>query len=278
VLEAFHRKLRDLPSDEWVALWADETLFTAELQSVLAATIGAARDGIDGALVELDRRQINKWTALYLGQHEKYAKPWQQFDEPPRAKHFELRFGEKHAGEGGSEDENSTNVAYALDIGGEKIQISGRIDRIDVGEAGGKQVFNVIDYKSGHRPTLTPDKIESGQRLQPALYVMAAEALLFADREAVPRWAGYWSMLTGVTTDKRYSLHCADDDGKPTESWETLKQNVIDRIAEIVRSARRGDFPVHSQDPQCTRTCDFRTVCRVAQVRSLEKVWTPEDT
>jgi hypothetical protein len=89
-------------------------------------------------------------------------------------------------------------------------------------------------------------------------------------RTELPSWA---SRLAAM------NWRCASKAGRSLpKSWATLKQNVIDRLAEIVRSARRGDFPVHSQDPQCTRTCDFRTVCRVAQVRSLEKVWTPEDT
>jgi RecB family exonuclease len=277
VLAAFHRKYRDLPDGEWAAIWADEALFAAELRNVLAETIGAAREGIDGALVELDRRQIDKWTGRYRDQHAKYDKPWESFDEPPRPTHFELRFGKKHRGESGEEDKDSTNLSFALEIGGEEIQISGRIDRIDVGSAGRQKFFNVIDYKSGQRPPHNLDKIESGERLQPALYAMAAEALLFGKGGAVPLWAGYWSMQQGVTTQEKYSLHCSDQSGKLTETWETLKPKVIARIAEIVHAARRGDFPVASNDPHCTRSCDFRTVCRVAQVRSLNKVWITGD-
>ena len=86
------------------------------------------------------------------------------------------------------EDPRSTDDAFQLDIGGESINVAGRIDRIDVGRAGEKTVFNVIDYKSGRRPTLTSEKIESGERLQPALYVMAAQALVFGDGK--PRRCG----------------------------------------------------------------------------------------
>ena len=156
------------------------------------------------------------------------------FDQPPQPAHFELRFGRKHAGEG-DEDSSSTDRAFPLDIGGETVNIAGRIDRIDVGRVGGQTVFNVIDYKSGRRPTLTTEKIESGERLQPALYVMAAQALIFENDQATPMWAGYWSMQGGVNTDKRFSLHCSVKDGTANDTWEELKVKVVARIGQIVR-------------------------------------------
>ncbi len=276
VLATFHRQHGESAS-EWSALWRDESRFAAELKNVLQAAIEAMpREGLEAALLELDRRQIDKWTDLYRGQHEKYDGAWSKLDEPPRPTHFELRFGRKHAGEAGHEDPHSTDDAFQLDIGGESINVAGRIDRIDVGRAGERTVFNVIDYKSGRRPTLTSEKIESGERLQLALYVMAAEALVFSAESDKPLWAGYWSMQGGVTTNKKYSLHCAVESGEPTESWEELRPKVIARIGEIVRATRRGDFPVLSTDPNCTSFCEFKTVCRVAQVRSVGKVLAPD--
>ena len=257
---------------EWAAFWRDEPRFVAELKSELQTAVNAMpREGIEAAMLELDRRQIDRWTDRYRGQHEKYDGAWSNLDEPPRPAHFELRFGKKHAGEESDEDASSTDSAFRLDIGKEKINIAGRIDRIDVGSAGGKTVFNVIDYKSGKRPTLTAEKMASGERLQPALYVMAAQALLFGDDNAAPLWAGYWSMKSGVTTHKSYSLHCSAETGQAAESWEELKPKVIARIGEIVHATRRGEFPVSSTDPHCTSMCDFRTICRIAQVRSIGK-------
>lgn len=212
---------------------------------------------------------------MYREQYEAYDNSWAKLDERPRPTHFELRFGRKHAGEEGYEDPNSVDNSFQLDVGREKIHIAGRIDRIDVGRAGGQTVFNVIDYKSGKRPTLTAEKIESGERLQPALYVMAAQALVFGDDAATPLWAGYWSLKDGVTTRKGYSLHCSAEPGKPSSDWEELRPRVIARIAEIVRSARHGDFPVSSTDVYCTSRCEFKTVCRVGHVRSVGKVWVP---
>ncbi len=277
VLATFHRKFGESAAD-WSALQRDEDRFMAELQQALQSAVDATpHEGIAAALAELDRRQIGKWTDQYRGQHAKYDKTWENYDEPPRPAHFELRFGRKHPGEETDEDTRSVDKAFQLDIGGEHIDVAGRIDRIDVGQHGGETVFNVIDYKSGRRPSLSTEKIESGESIQPALYVMAAQALVFGEDNAQPLWTGYWSMKGGVTTDKRYSLHCTVEAESGRPGWQDLKQNVIARIAEIVHAARRGDFPIASRDPHCTTYCDYKTICRIAQARSIGKVLTSPD-
>jgi ATP-dependent helicase/nuclease subunit B len=136
----------------------------------------------------------------------------------------------------------------------------------------------VIDYKSGKRPTLSRDKIESGECLQPALYVMAAQAVVFAAIDAMPVWSGYWSMRNGVAMKAGSSLHCSSDGERPAADWEELQSSVVERIGQFVRAIRHGDFPVTSRDDQCTSRCDFNTVCRIAQVRSLDKTWSPDSS
>jgi hypothetical protein len=56
-----------------------------------------------------------------------------------------------------------------------------------------------------------------------------------------------------------------------------LRPKVIARIGEIVHAARKGDFPVASRDPHCTSFCDFKTICRIAQVRSIGKALAADD-
>jgi hypothetical protein len=135
----------------------------------------------------------------------------------------------------------------------------------------------VIDYKSGKRPTLSPEKIASGERLQPALYVMAAQALLFAEDSATPLFAGYWSMSNGVTVDARYSLQCSQDHKTPSDAWQKLRGEVVAQVGQFVQDIRGGNFPVASRDDDCTSRCEFATVCRVGQVRSLGKQWFGEE-
>ena len=38
---------------------------------------------------------------------------------------------------------------------------------------------------------------------------------------------------------------------------------------------RRGEFPVWSDDENCTGRCPYSTVCRINQIRSLDKEWRP---
>jgi hypothetical protein len=47
-------------------------------------------------------------------------------------------------------------------------------------------------------------------------------------------------------------------------------------VGQFVRNIRHGDFPVASRNDQCTSYCEFRTVCRVSQIRSLNKTWPPD--
>jgi hypothetical protein len=135
----------------------------------------------------------------------------------------------------------------------------------------------VLDYKSGRRPTLSKEQVATGQRLQPALYVMAAEALLFAQETATPLYAGYWSMVNGVSIDARFSLRCSQDLQSTTDDWEALRGQVVEQIGRFVQDIRQGNFPVASRDEHCTSRCEFSTVCRIGQVRSLGKGWFPDE-
>jgi hypothetical protein len=44
-------------------------------------------------------------------------------------------------------------------------------------------------------------------------------------------------------------------------------------VRQLVHSIRDGEFPVFSRDDKCTSYCNFHTVCRIGQVRSLDKQW-----
>lgn len=283
VMAAVHRELR--ASDDPVTTFSqrDSAIVAAAFARALAAELGESpRLGLDGALDLLDRRQIDKWSGQYLDDHAKYDAAWQKLErklkQPPLPAFFEFRFGPPRREEHDDEDPHSTNEPFRIQLGDEEIRITGRIDRVDVGKDGaGRTIFNVIDYKTGKRPSLTVDKMESGERLQPPLYVMAAQVLLFGADKAQPLWAGYWSMSGGVTTRADYSLCCTSEDGQPSDSWIALQNNLVEVIKRLVNDMRSGNFPVASRDEHCTSYCDFATVCRVAQVRSLDKQWLTTD-
>jgi RecB family exonuclease len=282
VLAEFHRSLPELLGKQTSLSAHDVERFATEFGNILDALVRATPySGVEAALVELDRLQIAKWGTRYHEEHGKYDAAWPALDAPLAPTFLEWRFGPSRAGAGNAENEyedpRSTSQPFVLDLNGEPIRITGRIDRIDVGQTAGRDVFNVIDYKSGKRPSLSSEKIASGERLQPALYVMAAQALLFEGDRATPLWAGYWSLSNGVTVDARFSLRCSQDYESPTEQWEQLQRDVVAQIGRFVRDIRSGNFPVASRDEHCTSFCEFSTVCRVAQVRSLGKQWFGEE-
>ena len=130
----------------------------------------------------------------------------------------------------------------------------------------------MIDYKSGRRTSLKQEHIESGEQLQLPIYVAAAQALVFGG-EAEPLAAGYWTMSSGFDAKGVLAVQQGDRSG---DHWAQVQKVVQQRVGEFIAAIRRGEFPVASRDEQCTSRCDFNTVCRVAQVRSLGKTWPPE--
>jgi ATP-dependent helicase/DNAse subunit B len=278
VLAEFHRNAQELLGPHTRLSEHDAAKFVAQFENLLDALVRATPyHGVEAALVQLDRLQIAKWAPRYYDEHGKYDAAF-ALEEPLAPAFLEWRFGPPRAGEKEYEDPRSTAEPFLLSIGKEQIRITGRIDRIDVGQAGQTAVFNVIDYKSGKAPGLRREHIESGMRLQPALYVLAAQQLLFKEGD-VPVFAGYWSLAEGIKL--RGSLRfgeIADGGAIATSEWtDTLQPQLTQLVGHFVSDIRQGNFPVASRDEHCTSHCDFSTVCRIAQVRSLGKQWFPEE-
>jgi ATP-dependent helicase/DNAse subunit B len=268
VLASFHRKWPELRGDATMSSDDEQAHFLQQLKNIIDARIATASDvGIDAALLELDRRQIHKWAIKHFDHHVKYDGACSKRGARLEPTHFEFRFGPSRAG--ADDDPESVQTAFVLDIDGEKIHVTGQIDRIDVGTINGQTVFSVIDYKSGKKPSLRNEEIASGERLQLPIYVEAAQALVFKG-SATPLVAGYWSMTGGF--DAKGAL-AVEVEGDPVQRWQEVRSSVEERIRQFVQGIRRGAFPVASRDKDCTSYCDFRTVCRISQIRNLGKVW-----
>src|SRR5690606_24972995 len=121
------------------------TRFSDALQQLIAQ---APLQGLEDALREIERREIDSWAALYADQEFEYRKRWSSFDEPLVPKHFEVRFGPKARSGATASDPASVEVPFTIDLGTERIKLTGQIDRIDMGRVAGVTVFNIIDYKS----------------------------------------------------------------------------------------------------------------------------------
>jgi RecB family exonuclease len=237
---------------------------------------------VDGALREIERRQIAAWARKFAEQHDAYAAAWQHLDEPLTPRYFEARFGPKNRRSQSEHDATlSTDKPYELAVGKERLRFTGTIDRIDVGRVGDTVVFNVIDYKTSASARLRPEHIESGTQIQLPLYAMAVAELLLADKQAAALSVGYWSVRgkgfsIGARTGGPLSIgEIRDGKVQMSAQWSQLRESLLARIAEVVGGIRRGQFPVYSEDKTCTQYCAYSTCCRIAHVRSLEKTWPP---
>ncbi len=238
-----------------------------------------ALGGVEQSLREIQRRQIAAWATDYARQESEYRTRWRQLDEPPRPTYFEVRFGpEVKTDESSPRQDVSTPLAFELDLGEEKIRITGQIDRIDVGRVGGVTVLNVIDYKSGKQVQLKEEQMHAGRQLQLPLYALAAEELLLADQGARALAAGYWSIQgqgfeKGALELRRVEGHSLCD----SDDWQRLRPQILITVRQLVTGIRAGQFPVFNEDQLCTRWCPHSTVCRVGQIRNLEKQWPPPE-
>jgi ATP-dependent helicase/nuclease subunit B len=231
-------------------------------------------DPLEAALRKVDFKLIADWMEEYFGQHEKYETTDEQTLRPAC---FEVSFGMKRR-TGERVDPISTEKAFELNRGDEIIRFSGRIDRIDIGMVGGEVVFNVIDYKTGGKRAFRAKDIASGRAVQLPLYALAVQELLMIDRRAKPWRVGYWFLKDGGfdSLDIPQFYRQTAEGLCETDDWNALRGTLLSRVMSLVHGVREGQFPVYSLDEECTGRCEYHSICRIGQVRSLGK--NPDDT
>ncbi|HYO24368.1 MAG TPA: PD-(D/E)XK nuclease family protein, partial [Lacipirellulaceae bacterium] len=148
----------------------------------------------------------------------------------------------------------------------------------DVGRLGDRRVFNIIDYKTSAKSAVKEAEIHSGRQIQLPLYALAVERLLLAGERAAALSAGYWSIRGHGFGSKGgggvLAINAARDGAlSPAAGWSHTEQRLVERIGEMIAGIRRGWFPVFNDDANCTSFCNYRTICRVGHIRSLEKQW-----
>ena len=279
VLAAVHQQLGT------ASLAANEADLVARFTSALEAAIASTPlSKLEEALREIERREVQAWAPQYAEQEVQYRSQWTGLDEPLRPAHFEVRFGPRTRSSADEvQDPLSQPVPFTLDLGEEQIQLTGQIDRIDVGRVDGVTVFTIIDYKSGKPVQLKPAEMEAGRQLQLPLYALAAEKLLLADQHALALAGGYWGVkekgFAAGGKDKLEVRKVGSQGLEESAAWPGLQEAMAERIVAMVHGVREGAFPVYNEDQKCTASCEYSKLCRVAQIRSLEKVWIPsEDT
>ena len=145
--------------------------------------------------------------------------------------------------------------------GGDRVTFRGKIDRVDASASGDRVM--VLDYKTGGSYSyrkLKDDPIDRGQRLQLAIYSLAARQALGKNADVS---AAYWF----VTSGGKFEL-------MPAPPVNIEDEGVMERFSEgisiIVGGIRNGLFPAnpgagdpndsYNRETNC-RFCDFKTLC-----------------
>jgi RecB family exonuclease len=155
-----------------------------------------------------------------------YLEKWRRNFRPAL---FEWRFG------GGKEP-------FELDAGGEKIKVSGVIDRIDRGEENGRIALRVADYKSGKDQDFKK-KTESGAKLQVPLYALIIDEALKREETAPGALRDFRggrlaeAALFSLRDDKPFAgMDCGKDNMALFRKWLRL-------AARHIREGRLGPAP-----------------------------------
>ena len=89
--------------------------------------------------LDYDEKLLRRWLLNYAEQHGAYEQTNVKCDELPRPRHFEASFGMPNP----PADKISTSEPLELVLHDERVKITGRIDRIDVGMTAGRAVFTM---------------------------------------------------------------------------------------------------------------------------------------
>ncbi len=228
------------------------------------------------ALLRIEQRLLDEWGHEYADQwahyHESIRETSGAFLKPSL---FEVSFGTPH------NPEAETVIRPHLTLGSAKneTRIRGRIDRIDVGEVSGQPVFNIIDYKTGRKPSTTASQMTSGRSLQLVLYALATQRLNLVGQNSIPMQAGYWCLRETGWAPVNKPPKDGPDGLEPHADWLALVDVLDELVPKLAAGIRAGHFPVYNSDSACMSFCPYRTTCRVTQIRpleeSLDKHWEP---
>ena len=146
---------------------------------------------------------------------------------------------------------------------GESIELSGRVDRIDV--SNDKSIFSIIDYKSGDA-TISKNDVLSGLHLQTPLYMDAVEKHLFPN--ATPAYGSIYSLkannnkMTLAKKSFQKYFYSSRSQGKlEDEEFDDLRENIRKKVVEYTENILNGKFGFNEN--KCNKRCRLKAICRI---------------
>jgi PD-(D/E)XK nuclease superfamily len=167
-------------------------------------------------------------------------------------RHFEYRFGTRHASRGKVADRAEP---FVIDAHGIPLRVEGRIDRIDEGESG---TLRIVDYKSGKalRHKDLGEKIDRGVRLQLALYAMAVAS--FFERDPGGVHGAIKPLVLGGIKGEKFAF-----------TLEEKAPRLVETLDLFARSILKGLFPAFpsSDDDDDVNACRYCPVAHSCRTR-----------
>ena len=226
-------------------------------------------------MLTVERRFADLFAEWYAAQWDAYREALGEgWDDPPAPRFVELPFGDVPLREEVPHPHAQPFATFGT--GPDQVRVQGQIDRIDVGRRGTTTTFAVIDYKT-----------RSGERfdLKDSARAGAAACDLCLRHPAEPASGPRPGLVSNALLEPDAERLRAGAQGGRAKRMEPVDASVVleierslhELLPRMATRIRAGEFPVHNDDRNCTGYCPYGTVCRVNQVRSIErerqKVW-----
>lgn len=175
---------------------------------------------------------------------------------------------------------------FVLSEAAPPVRLSGRFDRVDLLEEGGRRAVRAIDYKYGTKGLDDGDlkkEVLEGIDPQLPLYLIVAAERLGATPAGAFRAAVRSGLVTGVYPEKERGALAIPDDAKNLKigrdpiapDAEAMAAFLADARAGILARAgriRAGDMArLPWNEKNCKDRCDFRSLCRIRLERGEEE-------
>jgi RecB family exonuclease len=237
-----------------------------EMRRAVDEDIARAPGPASRALWRLEGERLLRSTKRYNAQWAKFVEPWNKLGVAPTPHLFEADFG-LPVPEG-----QTPYPPLVIHSEGVEVRISGRIDRVDLAPLDDGLGFWIIDYKTGSGSHYTGPALATFRKLQLTLYALAVEEVFLADQGARPLGLAYW--LVGDTGSKvALPMRKLTQWREDPQRWLAVREALRRWVARLATNIRRGAFPLAPRSEDCTATCEYGTVCRIGQSRSVGKVF-----
>ncbi|MEZ6139919.1 MAG: PD-(D/E)XK nuclease family protein [Zavarzinella sp.] len=257
-LANFHEKFPQPPETE-AQLKEFQTAFEEQIQLAVDDFVKRAPTKALSKLWQLEGQRLVRTSQEYILLWQQYAAPWREAGYQSTVKFLEQEFGKAQP--------------VTVEVDGIQVQITGRIDRIDLLEKDEERHIWVFDYKIGAGTEYTLSAVESLQKMQLPIYAIGASDTLSAESPVQVVGMSYWMVaakgLRTIYPAKAKNVDTSLSWRSDPRSWQEVRRNVTERIAEIAIGIRTGYFPLAPKSHDCTRYCPYREVCRIGPSRRL---------